>query len=68
MSVEKQDSFTPEIWSDFEDILATHEPGFKMTFMDRLDYYEYSKKVYAVIATGEKAQYANVILKKGVIY
>ena len=68
MGVEKQDAFTPEIWSEFEEVLATHEPNFKMTFMDRLDYYEYSKKVYAVIATGEKAQYANVILKKGVIY
>jgi L-fucose mutarotase len=38
-----------------------------MTFIDRFDYYERSKKAYAVIATGEKAQYANVILKKGVI-
>ncbi len=68
MSVEKQDTYTPEIWGEFEQILEKHEPDFKMTFMDRLDYYEYSKKVYAVIATGEKAQYANVILKKGVIY
>ena len=68
MKVEARDGdYVPEIWSDFEKVLETHEPDFKMTFMDRFDYYEHSKKAYAVIATGEKATYANVILKKGVI-
>ncbi len=68
MRVEPRDGdYRPEIWSEFEDVLAKHEPDFKMTFMDRFDYYEHSKKAYAVIATGEKATYANVILKKGVI-
>lgn len=68
MKVEARDGdYVPEIWSEFEDVLAKHEPDFKMTFMNRFDYYEHSKKAYAVIATGEKATYANVILKKGVI-
>ncbi len=68
MKVEARDGdYVPEIWNDFEKVLETHEPEFKMTFMDRFDYYEHSKKAYAVIATGEKATYANVILKKGVI-
>ena len=68
MKVEARDGdYVPEIWSEFEKVLETHEPDFKMTFMDRFDYYEHSKKAYAVIATGEKATYANVILKKGVI-
>ena len=68
MSVEARDKgYVPEIWSEFEDVLAKHEPEFKMSFMNRFDYYEHSKKAYAVIATGEKATYANVILKKGVI-
>ena len=58
----------PNIWNDFAGVLEKHEPNSKMTFIDRFDYYERSKKAYAVIATGEKAQYANVILKKGVIY
>ena len=68
MAVEAQDNYKPEIWNDFEGILKQYEPSFQMTFLDRFDYYEHSKKAYAVIATGEKAQYANVILKKGVIY
>lgn len=58
----------PNIWNDFAGVLEKHEPNSKMSFIDRFDYYERSKKAYAVIATGEKAQYANVILKKGVIY
>ena len=57
----------PEIWDDFKKIIDKYEPECSMTFIDRFDYYERSKKAYAVIATGEKAQYANVILKKGVI-
>ena len=68
MAVEKRDDYVPEIWSDFERILKKYEPECKISYMERAEYYEYSKKVYAVVATGEKAQYANVILKKGVIY
>ena len=68
MAVEKRDSFTPEIWADFEKVLKKYEPECKISYMERSEYYEYSKKVYAVVATSEKAQYANVILKKGVIY
>ena len=30
-------------------------------------FYEEAKKAYAIIATGEKALYANLILQKGVI-
>ena len=57
----------PEIWDDFKIVFDKHEPECSMTFIDRFDYFERSKKDYAVIATGEKAQYANVVLKKGVI-
>lgn len=67
MQVDKGDP-DPEIWEDFEKIIQKHEPECEMTLIDRFEYYERSKKAYAVIATGEKAQYANVILKKGVIY
>ena len=33
----------------------------------RFEFYERAKSAYAVIATGEEAVYANIILKKGVI-
>jgi L-fucose mutarotase len=35
--------------------------------IERFAFYERAKRAYAIIATGEPAVYANVILKKGVI-
>ena len=35
--------------------------------MERFAFYDKSRKAYAVIATGESALYANVILQKGVV-
>ena len=36
--------------------------------IDRFPFYDEAKKAYVVIATSERAQYANVILQKGVVY
>jgi len=35
--------------------------------MERYAFYERAKDAYAIIATGESAIYANIILKKGVV-
>lgn len=39
----------------------------KISRLERFEFYERAKKAFAVVATGDTAQYANVILKKGVI-
>ena len=39
----------------------------KVGNIDRFDFYEEAKKAYAIIATSEKAIYANIMLQKGVI-
>ena len=39
----------------------------EIEFIERFDFYERSRKAYAVIATGETALYGCMILKKGVI-
>ena len=57
----------PPIWSEFKQIIDKHEPGAKIGFCERFEFYERSKKAYATIQTGERALYACVILKKGVI-
>ena len=57
----------PPIWSEFREIIDKHEPGTKIGFCERFEFYERSKKAYATIQTGERALYACVILKKGVI-
>ena len=35
--------------------------------MERFEFYERAKSAYAIVATGESAQYANIILLKGVV-
>ncbi len=55
----------PEIWNNFSEILKTYEPNCSITYIERFAYYERARNAYAVIATGENAPYANVILKKG---
>jgi len=35
--------------------------------MERFAFYERAKAAYAIIATGESAIYANIILKKGIV-
>jgi L-fucose mutarotase len=41
--------------------------GFSRRYFFGFDFYEEAKKCYAIIATGESALYANLILQKGVI-
>lgn len=56
------------IWDEYRDILkAGGEPFDEFEMVERLAFYERTKQAYAVIATGESALYANIILKKGVI-
>ena len=38
-----------------------------LKMMERFAFYERAKKAYAVVATGETAIYANILLKKGVV-
>ena len=35
--------------------------------IERFRFYDFAKAAYAIIATGETAVYANLILKKGVV-
>ncbi|MBQ7262606.1 MAG: fucose isomerase [Synergistaceae bacterium] len=57
------------IWDTFKEIVSRHDPrGAKaIGWLERFAFYEESKRAYAVVATGESALYACVILKKGVL-
>lgn len=57
----------PEIWKEYKDILKKNKFEGKILEMNRFDFYERAKQAYAIIATGETAIYANIILKKGVV-
>ncbi len=62
-----KDDPTPEIWAVYKDIVSKHNGETEISQIERFDFYDRTKKAYAVIATSEKALYANIILKKGVI-
>ena len=59
---------TPVIWKDYDEVLHRHEPEHcDIEMMERFAFYDRAKKAYLIIATGETAIYANVLLKKGVV-
>ncbi|MBE6676185.1 MAG: fucose isomerase [Ruminococcaceae bacterium] len=69
MQVMPGDTVKTPIWDAYKAIVAKHDARGADAFaeIERFAFYEESRKVYAIIATGEKALYANVILQKGVI-
>ncbi|RED61726.1 L-fucose mutarotase [Cohnella lupini] len=68
MQVVPGDTVETPIWSTYGEIIEARS-GFSAPFeeVERFAFYERAKKAYAIVATGEGALYANLILKKGVI-
>lgn len=68
MAVVPGDPVEPTIWNEYERIVqGQSECSIQFELMDRFEFYERTKKAFAVVATSEKALYANIILKKGVL-
>lgn len=69
MEVMQGDNTETPIWDTYKEIISKHDNRGASTVgtIERFDFYDESKKAYAIIATGEKALYANVILQKGVV-
>ena len=68
MAVVPGDNSKPVIWEEYKKIIRNYEPDFKdFEMIERFAFYERTKKAFAVVATSERALYANIILKKGVI-
>jgi L-fucose mutarotase len=69
MEVVPGDPVETPIWEEYHQLLAKHDPRGKgaIQHMERFAFYEEAKKAYAVVATGEAALYANILLQKGVI-
>lgn len=68
MEVIPGDPTVPAIWDEYKQILKKHDPdhcGIEM--IERFAFYERAKKAYAVVASGETAIYANILLRKGVV-
>ena len=68
MEVVPGDNVETPIWAEYDAVLKAAEgEAVRTGHIERFAFYERAKKAYAVIATGEGALYANLILKKGVI-
>lgn len=70
MQVVAGDTTQPTIWEDYRAVIQKYQPeriaeGFEM--VERFAFYDRTRSAYAVVATGETALYANIILKKGVV-
>jgi L-fucose mutarotase len=62
------DDTPTDIWKDYEKVVKKYESlenGFE--HVERFSFYDRTKDAYAIVATGETALYANIILKKGVV-
>ena len=57
----------PPIWEDYKNTVLAEEGDKKFELVERFAFYERARDAYAIVATGETAIYANIILKKGVV-
>ena len=67
MAVAPGDGGEPPIWGVYRETVARHEGDRKIEQVERFRFYDRARQAYAVVATGESAVYANIILKKGVV-
>ncbi|MFC0266135.1 RbsD/FucU family protein [Alloscardovia macacae] len=51
------------IWDEYGSILQ----GAHMQWCERYEFYDRARSAYCIVATGETQQYANIILRKGVV-
>ncbi len=68
MEVVPGDPVVPAVWDEYRITIHNHgEDPSRIAFMERFAFYERAKKAYLIVATGETAIYANILLKKGVV-
>ena len=65
--VDRPDAEEP-IFAEFRALIHRHEgDAFGLAKLERFAFYERARSAVAIVATGERRLYGNVILKKGVI-
>ncbi|HCS75356.1 MAG TPA: fucose isomerase [Clostridiales bacterium] len=69
MEVVPGDPVETPIWDEYKDIVVKYDVRGTAAIghIERFAFYEEAKKAYAIVATSEKALYANIILTKGVV-
>lgn len=69
MQVMPGDTVETPIWEEYKEIVkkADARGEARIGEIERFSFYEEAKSAYAIIATGESALYANIMLQKGVV-
>lgn len=69
MQVVPGDDVKTPIWDEYRRIVKKHDNRGDAVFdeIERFKFYDEAKNAYAIIATGESAIYANIMLQKGVV-
>jgi L-fucose mutarotase len=55
------------VMDQFESIVKQHEPEMHLASLERFAFYDRVKLAYAIVQTGERRLYGNILLKKGII-
>jgi L-fucose mutarotase len=69
MEVMPGDTVETPIWDTYKEIISKYDDrgADAVGNIERFAFYDQAKTAYAIIATGESALYANVMLQKGVV-
>lgn len=68
MQVVGDPSSEQPIFAAFRDVIAKREGSqFKLADLERFAFYERASRCFAIVSTGERRLYGNIILKKGII-
>lgn len=69
MEVMAGDNVETPIWDTYKEIVKKYDSRGEAAVgnIERFAFYDEAKTAYAIIATGEQALYANVMLQKGVV-
>lgn len=69
MQVVEGDRVETPVWAEYEALVSAADARSRSAigWLERFAFYEEAMSAYAIIATGESALYANVLLQKGVV-
>lgn len=70
MSVVEGKGEKPRVWEQYRNIIEANDKEgyfYGFSYLERQEFYERAKKACAIVATGEREKYANIILKLGVV-
>ena len=69
MQVMPGDNVETPIWDEYREIISKHDERGEKAIgqIERFAFYDEAKTAYAIIASGESALYANIMLQKGVV-